>query len=103
MNYLVDLHRLEPTKPYPEYGDELRDLAKEESENDNCRPEFEAINVDAQSYDVIFIGTPVWWYKAPKIVLSFLEKQDFSNKKVRFFITHGGGPGALHKRYGNGV
>ena len=69
-------------------------MAKKESEDDNCRPEFKAIEVDIQSYDLILIGTPVWWYKAPKIVLSFLEKQDFSGKEVRFFITHGGGPGA---------
>lgn len=94
VNYQVDLHRIEPTKPYPEYGDKLKDLAKEESENDNCRPEFEAINVDVQSYDLVSVGTPVWWYKAPKVVLSFLEQQDFSDKEVRFFITHGGGPGS---------
>ncbi|MBR1734907.1 MAG: NAD(P)H-dependent oxidoreductase [Alphaproteobacteria bacterium] len=92
-NWQVDLQHIEPQKAYPEYGDELRDLAKEEANDDNCRPEFKKISVDAQSYDVIFVGTPVWWYKAPKIVLSFLEKQDFSGKEVRFFITHGGGPG----------
>ena len=94
MNYQVDLQRIEPHKAYPEYGDELRDLAKKESEDDNCRPEFKAIEVDLQSYDLILIGTPVWWYKAPKVILSFLEQQNFSGENVRFFITHAGGPGA---------
>lgn len=93
-NYQVDLKRIEPTKPYPEYGDNLRNLALKESEDENCRPKFKAINAEVQSYDLILVGTPVWWYKSPKVVLSFLEQQDFSDKEIRFFITHGGGPGA---------
>ncbi len=92
-NYQVDLYRIEPMKEYPEYGDELRDLALNEANDDSCRPEFKVLNANVQDYDWILIGTPVWWYKAPKIVLSYLEKQDFTGKKVRFFITHGGGPG----------
>ncbi len=92
-NYQVDLQRIEPTKNYPEYGDKLRNLALKEANDDNCRPKFKSMNINAQNYDLILIGTPVWWYKAPKVVLSFMEKQDFSGKKVRFFITHAGGPG----------
>lgn len=92
-NYQVDLYRIEPMKEYPEYGDELRDLALNEANDDSCRPEFKVLNANVQDYDWILIGTPVWWYKAPKIVLSYLEKQDFTGKKVRFFITHAGGPG----------
>ena len=92
-DYQVDLKRIEPTKSYPEYGDELRNLALKESEDENCRPKFKKININAQSYDLILIGTPVWWYKAPKVILSFLEQQNFSGKNVRFFITHAGGPG----------
>jgi len=92
--YSVDIKRIEPTKEYPEYGDELRNLAKKEANDDNCRPEFKDINCKILSYDLILVGSPTWWYKAPKIVLSFLEKQDFANKKVCFFITHGGGPGS---------
>ena len=98
----VEIAQIVPKKAYPEYGDELRNLAKEEADDDACRPKFEVSidgkkEIDVQKYDEIFVGTPVWWYKAPKIVISFLEKQDFSSKKVHFFITHGGGPGACHK------
>ena len=58
-NYQVDLKRIEPTKPYPEYGDNLRNLALKESEDENCRPKFKAINAEVQSYDLILVGTPV--------------------------------------------
>ncbi len=92
-NYQVDLYRIEPMKEYPEYGDELRDLALNEANDDSCRPGFKVLDANVQDYDWILIGTPVWWYKALKIMLSFLEKQNFSDKEVRFFITHGGGPG----------
>lgn len=91
--YKVDLQRIEPIKKYPKYGDKLRNLAFKEANNNNCRPKFKKTKINVQKYDLILIGTPVWWYKAPKIMLSFLEKQDFSDKEVRFFITHGGGPG----------
>ncbi len=89
----VDLQRIEPTKKYPEYGEKLRNLALKEADDDNCRPKFKKIKIDVQKYDLILVGTPVWWHKAPKIMLSFLETQNFSGKKVRFFITHGGDPG----------
>lgn len=98
----VDVARIVPTNSYPDYGDELRDLARKEADDDGCRPEFEVLStgekkIEAQNYDEIFIGSPVWWYKAPKIVVSFIEKQDFSGRKVHFFITHGGGPGSCYE------
>ena len=33
---------------------------------------------------------PIWWYVAPTIVNTFLEKFDFSGKKVVLFATSGG-------------
>lgn len=91
-NIRVDVEKIKPVKEYPSDKDELREIAKKESENDNYRPKFKDINCDVQSYDLILVGSPVWWGKAPKIVLSFLETYDFSGKKVRHFVTHGGEP-----------
>lgn len=45
---------------------------------------------DADSYDVIFIGFPVWWDTAPTIINTFLESCDFSGKTVILFATSGG-------------
>lgn len=35
-------------------------------------------------------GFPIWWYVAPTIINTFLEKYDFSGKKIILFATSGG-------------
>ena len=54
------------------------------------RPEIVNENLDVLSYDVIFIGFPIWWYVEPRIVDTFLERSDFSGKTVIPFATSGG-------------
>lgn len=56
----------------------------------NSRPDMINDNIDISKYDVIFLGFPIWWYIAPTIVNTFLEKHDFSNKKLVLFATSGG-------------
>ena len=41
-------------------------------------------------YDTVFVGFPIWWYQAPRIIESFLESYDFSGKTVIPFATSGG-------------
>ena len=41
-------------------------------------------------YDNIFLGFPIWWYREPSIIDTFLEQQDFSGKKILLFATSGG-------------
>ena len=41
-------------------------------------------------YDEIFLGFPIWWYVAPTIINTFLEKYDFTGKKIVLFATSGG-------------
>src|SRR5574344_1902856 len=43
-------------------------------------------------YDVVFLGFPIWWYRAPKIINTFLESYDFSGKTIILFATSGGSP-----------
>lgn len=54
------------------------------------RPEIEAADIDMSEYDEIILGFPIWWYVAPTIVNTFLEKYDFSGKKIVLFATSGG-------------
>jgi len=42
------------------------------------------------TYDRIFLGFPIWWYVAPKIINTFLESYDFSGKTIIPFATSGG-------------
>ena len=41
-------------------------------------------------YDVVFVGFPVWWYREPSIIDTFMEAYDFSGKTVVPFATSGG-------------
>ena len=49
------------------------------------RPEIEDKDANIAEYDEIILGFPIWWYVAPTIVNTFLEKFDFSGKKVVLF------------------
>ncbi len=40
--------------------------------------------------DDIALGFPIWWYVAPTIINTFLEKYDFTGKKITLFATSGG-------------
>lgn len=59
-------------------------------EDPTSRPELADKNADAESYDVIFLGFPIWWYVAPHLINTFLETYDFSNKTIVLFATSGG-------------
>ena len=63
------------------------------------KPELEPINLDPLSYDIIFIGTPVWAWTISPPVRTFLSKYDFSGKNVALWISSGGGPGKTLNRF----
>ena len=89
----ADIHEIQPKVPYTKA--DLNWLSKKsrssvEMSNKAFRPEIAESNVQISSYDVIFIGFPIWWYVAPTIINTFLEKYDFSRKKIILFATSGG-------------
>ena len=54
-----------------------------------CRPPIAEVP-DVSGYDVIFVGFPVWWYREPSIIDTFMESADFTGKTVVPFCTSGG-------------
>lgn len=60
-----------------------------EMKNKSFRPEIADNNLDTSKYDTVYLGFPIWWYVAPTIVNTFLEKYDFSGKKIIVFATSG--------------
>ena len=40
-------------------------------------------------YDLVFIGFPIWWYREPSIIDTFMEQYDWSGKTVVPFATSG--------------
>lgn len=63
--------------------------ANTEQNNENARPEI-ANDIDVTTYDVIYLGYPIWWGDVPKIILTFLDNTDLNGKTVIPFCTSGG-------------
>ena len=57
-----------------------------EQNNKNARPEIQN-NIDVSSYDVIFIGYPIWWGDTPRIIQTFMEKTNLNGKTMIPFCT----------------
>ena len=88
-----DIYEIKPAVAYTEKDLNWIDKTSRSSvemEDRNSRPEIKEDNAHIEKYDTIFLGFPIWWYIAPTIVNTFLEKYDFSNKKIILFATSGG-------------
>lgn len=85
----ADIFEVKAVTPYPDEYQACADLAKQELESD-VRPAL-AQNIDnLAQYDTIFIGYPIWWSAVPRVMMTFLESNDFSGKTIIPFCTHGG-------------
>lgn len=86
-----DIFEIKPVTPYPnDYNETAYGIAKEQKDKGIHPP---INNIDAAPYDVIFVGTPAWWYTMAPPVMTFLENNNFEGKTIVPFITHGGGGG----------
>lgn len=85
-----DMFRIETAVPYPEdYNEAAYGVVKKQHE-EGTKPQLKD-NGDVSSYDVIFVGTPAWWYEMAPAVKTFLSENNFEGKTIVPFITHGGG------------
>lgn len=84
-----DTYEIKTVKEYPEDYRETTRVAQEEFEN-NVRPELKGELPKLENYDVMIIGTPIWWGTMPTAVMSFLEKVDCTNKIILPYTTHEG-------------
>ena len=65
------------------------EAAQEELEQD-ARPELASQAANMEDYDVILLGYPIWWHRAPMTIYTFLESYDLTGKTVIPFCTSGG-------------
>ena len=76
-----------------------------EQNDSSSRPEI-ANTINTDSYDVIYLGYPIWWGEAPRIIQTFLDNHDLSGKTVIPFCTSGsseisGSVNTLKRNYQN--
>ena len=86
------LYEIRPMIPYTSSDLNWRDSNSRSSiemSNPKSRPEIVTDNFSVEKYDTIFLGFPIWWGTAPRVVNTFLEKYDFSGKKIIIFATSG--------------
>lgn len=83
-----DLYKIEEEEPYPyKYDDCLRRSRREDENNEH--PALKAgMRLNMDDYDTVYIGFPIWYRTYPRVVASFLDTYDFSNKKIRPFCTN---------------
>lgn len=85
-----DIFRIETKVPYPtDYNETAYGVAKKQHE-EGTKPELKE-NKNVSGYDIIFVGTPAWWYTMAPAVKTFLSENNFEGKTIVPFITHGGG------------
>ncbi len=88
-----DIYEIKPEVPYTNADLNWMDKSSrstKEMDDKSSRPAIVNNNAKIENYDTIYLGFPIWWYVAPTIVNTFLEKYDFSNKKIILFATSGG-------------
>lgn len=88
-----DLYEIRPAQPYTQADlnwNDSRSRSSVEMNDKAARPAIASPAVDVAKYDTIFVGFPIWWYEAPRIIQTFLESSDFSGKTVIPFATSGG-------------
>lgn len=90
----ADIFRVETVAPYPAEYQTMTSLAKMERETGNL-PALKGLPEKMASYDLILVGSPVWWYTVSTPVMSLLKQVDFKGKRTAAFCTHGGNPGTF--------
>lgn len=89
----ADLFEIKPKIPYTQ--EDLDWMNKKsrssvEMKDPDFRPEISERIPNMQEYKTVFIGFPIWWYVAPRIISTFMESYDFSGKTIVPFATSGG-------------
>ena len=87
-----DLHKIQPEKSYTSADLNWRDKSSRSSvemDDPTSRPAFIDDLKNLAEYDTVYLGFPIWWNQAPRLINTFLEKYDLSGKTVIPFATSG--------------
>ncbi len=88
-----ELMEIEPMQPYTSADlnwNNKHSRSTVEMNDESARPAIKKSKENLDGYDVVYVGFPVWWYVAPRIINTFLEAYDFTGKTIVPFATSGG-------------
>ena len=88
----ADLFEIIPEQPYT--SDDLnwqnnQSRTSIEMGDKNSRPQIASKIEDISQYNIVFVGSPIWWGREPSIIDTFIESYDFAGKTVIPFATSG--------------
>ncbi len=88
----ADLYEIVPEDPYTDadlnYNDD-NSRTTIEMNDPSARPAISGSVENMEQYDIVFVGYPIWWGDAPRILSTFMESYDFSGKTIVPFCTSG--------------
>lgn len=89
----ADIYELIPAEPYSaadlDWNDKNSRTTLEMNDPD-VRPAIGNDNIELDGYSTMYIGYPIWWGDAPRIMSTFVEAHDFDGITVIPFCTSGG-------------
>lgn len=88
-----DIYEIVPQEPYTSADLNYSNSscrANREQNDQNARPAISGSVENIEDYGTIFLGYPIWWGQAPKIIYTFLESYDFGGVTIIPFCTSGG-------------
>lgn len=87
-----DLFEIRPVQPYTaadiRWTNPLARCNREKAGGKDVP--FEGTVENWETYDMVFLGFPIWYYGAPNIINTFCRSFDWSGKKLAIFATSGG-------------
>lgn len=86
------LYAIEPVQRYTAADldwHNKKSRSSQEMDNPSARPAMKG-KADVSGCEVVFVGYPIWWGVAPRIINTFLENHDLKGKRIIPFATSGG-------------
>ncbi|MBR1679469.1 MAG: flavodoxin [Bacilli bacterium] len=84
----ADMFKVEPLHPYPKDYMECIEEAKVRTKEHNAPIKENVPNIS--NYEVIYVGSPIYWGGMPEELFTALKGLDYSGKIIRPFTTHEG-------------
>ena len=86
----ADIYEIVPKNTYSDADLDYNDNNSRstlEMNDVSARPEISGTIGNFEQYDTVFLGYPIWWGEAPRIMDTFVESYDFTGKTIIPFCT----------------
>lgn len=86
-------HEISPVEPYSSadlHWQTSTCRANKEQFDPRCRPDYVRDLPDLKNGGTLFLGYPIWWGSAPKIIHTLVETEDLAGVPIVPFCTSGG-------------